>query len=150
MDEEEAVAAGLWAWKAGYGSVVLQAGERSDPDFCDLISRILRAWREKTNGELGVTLSLGEQDEEVYREWFSLGASRYLLRIETSNRELYASLHPGDHSFDRRLECLQRLKVLGYQVGTGVMSALPRQTARHLADDIMKIEEALGADIIML
>ena len=46
-----------------------------------------------SNGKLGITLSLGEQTLETYKEWFKAGAHRYLLRIETSNRELYSKIH---------------------------------------------------------
>ena len=62
---------------------------------------------------------------------------RYLIRIETSNRELYARLHPADCSFDRRLGCIRTLKRLGYVTGTGVMIGLPGQTLDDLANDIV-------------
>ena len=61
------------------------------------------------------------------------------MRIETSNRDLYAKLHPNDskHDYDQRLNCLKTLKKLNYQVGTGVMIGLPFQTLDHLADDLL-------------
>ena len=86
---------------------------------------------------LEVTLSLGEQTEEVYRRWKDAGAMRYLIRIETSNRELYAKIHPADCSFERRLECIRTLKRLGYVTGSGVMIGLPGQTVEDLARDIV-------------
>ena len=88
---------------------------------------------------LGITLSLGEQPLEVYQEWFEAGAHRYLLRIESSDRELYGRIHPQDdvHSFDRRVRALRDLRTAGYQVGTGVMIGLPYQNAAHLADDLL-------------
>ena len=86
--------------------------------------------------DLEVTLSLGEQEEAVYRRWKNAGALRYLLRIETSNRELYAKLHPRECSFDRRVQCIRTLKRLGYITGTGVMIGLPGQTVDDLAADI--------------
>ena len=88
-------------------------------------------------GALEVTLSLGEQEESVYHRWKEAGAMRYLIRIETSNRELYAKLHPADCSFDRRLGCIRTLKRLGYVTGTGVMIGLPGQTLDDLANDIV-------------
>ncbi|HNV52464.1 MAG TPA: [FeFe] hydrogenase H-cluster radical SAM maturase HydE, partial [Tenuifilaceae bacterium] len=96
-----------------------------------------------TNNELGITLSLGEQTEETYRKWFNKGGVRYLLRIESSNRELYAKLHPNDkhHIYDERIECLKALRRVGYQVGTGVMIGLPFQTLEHLAEDLLWIKE---------
>ena len=43
---------------------------------------------------LAVALSLGELPSEVYQAFYDAGAHRYLLRIETSDPELYAKLHP--------------------------------------------------------
>ena len=125
-----------WALKAGYGSVVLQAGERADAAFVRFVEEAIRAITQLDGGALGVTLSLGEQTEETYRRWFDAGAHRYLLRIETANPQLYAKLHPDDHSWEARCECLMVLRRLGYQVGTGVMIGLPGQTAEDLAGDL--------------
>lgn len=141
MERDEIVSAAVWAHETGYGSVVLQSGERTDEKFTEFIERVLTEVKAKTSGgdkpALAVTLSLGEQSEEVYSRWLAAGAARYLLRIETSNPELYAKLHPKDHSFKDRLNCIKTLQKLGYQVGTGVMTGLPFQTVRNLADDII-------------
>jgi biotin synthase len=80
---------------------------------------------------------VGEQTPETYGRWFESGAHRYLLRIETSSRELYRKLHPADHDFEKRVDCLRALKEIGYQVGTGVMIGLPFQTAEDLACDVL-------------
>lgn len=127
----------VWAWKAEYGSAVLQSGERSDPKFIDMIEYVVKEIKKRTNNELGLTLSLGEQTLETYKRWFDAGAHRYLLRIETTNQELYKKLHPADHNFADRKKCLVLLREAGYQVGTGVMMGLPMQTLRHLAEDVM-------------
>ncbi|HPR17158.1 MAG TPA: [FeFe] hydrogenase H-cluster radical SAM maturase HydE [Candidatus Cloacimonadota bacterium] len=137
MTEEEILECAELAWKMNYGSLVLQSGERMDEEFIGFVERILKKIKEMSNGELGITLSLGEQTEETYQRWFAAGAHRYLLRIETSNPALYRSLHPQDHDFDFRFECLKSLRKTGYQVGTGVMIGLPGQTAEMLADDII-------------
>ena len=130
--------------RQNYGSIVLQGGEiESDANTAfieECLGRIARF-------NLGVTLSLGEQTEDVYRRWKEAGASRYLLRIETSNRELYGKLHPPDHSWERRVECLRALRRCGYQTGTGVMCALPGQTFEDLARDIVFFGE-MDVDMI--
>lgn len=136
MEKGEIVAAAKWAFDAGYGSAVLQAGERSDPAWTDFIEEVLREIHAFGGDGFGITLSLGEQTEETYRRWRDAGAHRYLLRIETSNPGLYAKLHPADHSWEARRECLRALRRCGYQVGTGVMCALPGQTPSDLASDI--------------
>jgi biotin synthase len=86
---------------------------------------------------LGITLCAGEQNDETYRKWFDAGAHRYLLRIESSNPEIFASIHPESQKLETRIECLKLLKTIGYQIGTGVMIGLPGQTIEHLAQDIL-------------
>ena len=137
MKEQEILAAAEFAFKSRYGSVVLQSGERSDSQFVDFIESVIRKIKLLSGGALGITLSLGEQSEETYGRWFAAGAHRYLLRIETSNPELYKRLHPLDHNFEARRDCLRRLKRRGYQVGTGVMIRLPFQTYDDLANDVL-------------
>ena len=60
-----------------------------------------------------------------------------MIRIETSNRELYAKIHPAECLFERRLGCIRTLKRLGYVTGSGVMIGLPGQTDEDLARDIV-------------
>jgi biotin synthase len=147
MREEEILKAAEQAWQLGYGSVVLQAGEINSDKYTRFIEKIIRTIKKISKGELGITLSLGEQTEETYRRWCEAGAHRYLLRIETSDRELYQLLHPASHSYGRRIECLQTLKDISYYVGTGVMIGLPGQTTEHLARDIIFFKE-IDADMI--
>lgn len=135
--KEEVLAEAKWCYEQRYGSIVLQAGEREDKAWTDFITELILGIKELSHNELGITLSLGEQSEEIYREWYQAGAHRYLLRIETSNPALYATLHPADHSFERRIGCIRTLKQLNYQAGTGVMIGLPGQTVEDLADDIL-------------
>ncbi len=136
---EEVMEAARYAWENKFGSIVIQAGERSDKKFVKRISAILRQIREMSKGELGITLSLGEQTEETYRDWYESGAHRYLLRIEVSNPELYGKYHPTDkkHDYRQRIESLHLLRKVGYQVGTGVMIGLPFQTVEDMADDLI-------------
>jgi biotin synthase len=147
MSENEILEAATQAWQWGYGSVVLQAGESVSRKYIDFIAGVIRSIKKFSNDELGITLSLGEQTKDTYRLWFNAGAHRYLLRIETSDRKLYRSLHPDDHSFEHRLECLEHLKDIGYQLGTGVMIGLPEQSVEHLARDILFFKE-INADMI--
>ncbi len=137
MKKEEILESAAWIYKNNYASIVLQSGERDDPKFIDFVSDLIREIKNLSNGQLGITLSLGEQNKKTYQKWFDLGAHRYLLRIESSNKELYENIHPPDHSFEKRLNCLKDLKKIGYQVGTGVMIGLPGQTTENLVDDLL-------------
>lgn len=140
IDIEDVIPAARFAYEQGYGSMVIQGGERHDKKFRDKITSILKEVRKiSSESPLGITLSLGEQPFDVYQEWFEAGAHRYLLRIESSTQELFEKIHPVDesHSFQTRLTALKDLRRAGYQVGTGVMIGLPFQTLGHLADDLL-------------
>ena len=118
-----------------YGSIVIQSGEIESEAHTAFFEDVLR--RINGIGVFGITLSLGEQSPDTYRRWREAGANRYLLRIETSDPEIYAKLHPArGHSFARRLACLRSLRECGYQTGTGVMCGLPGQDCASLARDI--------------
>ena len=139
LSDEEVLSCARLAQTLGYGSVALQSGERSDPEFVDRITRLVREIKKIDGGSLGITLSLGEQDEDTYKRWFEAGAHRYLLRIESSDEDLYYKIHPRNsrHDFRRRIDCLETLKRIGYLTGTGVMVGLPFQTVDHLAADLL-------------
>ena len=141
LTRDEILNSAKWAWEHNYASLVLQSGERDDAEFVAFVEDILLGIREFSGDELGITLSCGEQTEETCQRWREAGASRYLLRIETSNSDFYSKLHPADHDFNKRLACLKLLRKTGYQVGTGVMIGLPGQTNEHLADDIIFFKE---------
>lgn len=130
-----------WAFEQHYGSIVLQSGEIKSQENTDFILDVLAGIKDFSGGRLGITLCLGEQTPEVYQAWRFAGAHRYLLRIETSNRELYHKIHPLDHDFDARVACLRSLKELDYQVGTGIMSGLPGQTTGDLVQDLRFFSE---------
>ena len=132
IPDEEVAACIDEARRRGYPAVAFQAGEIESETNTAYYERHIEMCR-----GLEVTLSLGEQTEEVYRRWKDAGAMRYLIRIETSNRELYAKIHPAECSFERRVECIRTLKRLGYVTGSGVMIGLPGQTIDDLAHDIV-------------
>lgn len=143
LRDEEILDSVKYAHEQNYGSVVLQSGERDDKSFVERIDHLLKKIHELSDGKLRVTLSTGEQTKETYQRWYESGAHRYLLRIETSNPELYRKIHPIDeaHDFDRRMQALQDLKDVGYQTGTGVMIGMPFQTLEDLAGDLLFMKE---------
>jgi len=142
LSDDEIIDAARFALKNNYASIALQSGELESPAFTERVSSLLRKIKKVSGGKLGITISLGEQSEETYREWFEAGAHRYLLRIESSDPDLYSTIHPNDklHNFERRVECLRSLQRTGYQTGTGVMIGLPGQTIQQLVDDLLFIK----------
>lgn len=128
--------------KLGYKTVVLQSGEDEFFDtkkLCDLIKEI-----KKYN--IALTLSIGERTYDEYKAFKDAGADRYLIRIETTDKKLYKTLHPN-MSFENRVECIKNLKKLGYETGTGCLVGLPNQTIESLADDILFFKET-DADMV--
>lgn len=139
---DDVVACARWCAERGYGSLVLQSGERRDTAFVRRVEAMICAIKDATRCDaqpegLGITLCVGEQAPETYARWFAAGAHRYLLRIESSSPELFARLHPENQRLETRVACLQTLRQIGYQVGTGVMIGLPGQTIDHLIDDLL-------------
>mgnify|MGYP003481645967 FL=1 len=122
----------------GFRTFVLQGGEDvSQTD--DWIEETVSAIRQEFP-DCAITLSLGEKTKEAYQRFFKAGANRYLLRHETFNESHYRKLHPSDMSRDNRLQCLEWLKEIGYQTGTGIMIGSPGQTINHLVEDLLFIE----------
>ena len=126
----------------GYRTVVLQGGE----DGYWHVERLAPILREIRALGLVITLSIGERTEEEYRALKEAGASRFLLRIETTDRELYERFDPG-MSWEARRACLASLRALGYEVGTGSLVGLPGQSVESLARDILFFRE-LDADMV--
>jgi len=143
LTDTEIIEAAEFAYNENYGSLVLQSGELKSEYFSKRIEDLLKKIKLISNNKLGITISLGEQSEETYIRWFNAGAHRYLLRIESSNRELYYKIHPNNkkHNFEERIDCLKFLKNIGYQTGTGVMIGLPFQTYEDLANDLFFMKE---------
>ena len=136
---EEIMASCIEGYDLGFRTFVMQGGEDgfyTDELLCDLIGEI----KEKFP-DCAVTLSLGERSRESYQRLFDAGADRYLLRHETADKELYEKLHPKEMSFENRMECLENLKKIGYQVGCGFMVGAPYQTIKHIAKDLKFIED---------
>lgn len=139
MSDEDILHMARWAYEHEYGSLTLQSGERKDEAFIERVLYLIKEIKKIGNGALGVTVCVGEQSDETYRRMREVGASRYLLRIESSNKELYEKIHPRDdnHSFETRLACLAGVRKAGLQVGTGVMIGIPGQTEEDLVQDIL-------------
>ena len=141
---DEVMAAVVEAKSEGYQTIVLQSGEAynfATAYIVKIISAIKSMW-------LAITLSLGEKTYGQYKAYKDAGADRYLLRIETTNEAIYRELHTG-MDFHNRVKCLEALRTLGYEVGTGCLVGLPQQTLADLAQDILFFKE-INADMVGL
>ena len=136
MTEEELVDTAQRAADLGFQTIVLQSGEDLYFDqmrMCRIIEQIKRL-------DVALTLSVGECDYEDYKAFRDAGADRYLIRIETTDRDLYHRLNPG-MSWERRHECLLMIRELGYELGSGIMVGLPGQTVESIADDLLYLKD---------
>ena len=139
---EEAYDFAKKAKEYGYKTVVLQSGE----DSYYSVERLVKLLQDIKKLDLAITLSIGERTFEEYKAFKEASADRYLIRIETTDKELYKKMHPN-MNFENRVRCLKDLKTLGYEVGTGCLVGLPEQTIESLANDILFFKE-IDADMI--
>lgn len=120
----------------GFKTIVMQSGE-------DLYYNTLRMQHIISEiKKLGVslTLSMGEKTYEEYKAYKDAGADRYLIRIETTDKDLYHRLDP-EMSWETRKQCLLDLAKLDYEVGSGIMVGLPNQSLESIAEDLLFLKE---------
>ena len=139
LTKEQVLSCCKVGYPLGFRTFVLQGGEDgqfTDAFLVDLIQSIKQQYP-----DCAITLSLGERSYESYTRLYQAGADRYLLRHETANAEHYRTLHPKNLSLEHRINCLNNLKEIGYQVGTGFMVGSPNQTKEDLVRDLLFIKE---------
>lgn len=122
----------------GFNTFVLQGGEdavQNDEWLAEVVREIKELYPSKA-----VTLSVGERSDEGYAMLREAGADRYLLRHETACERHYSVLHPQNMSAGNRKHCLEVLKELGFQVGSGMMIGSPGQGIDELVADMMFLD----------
>ncbi|MBO7265158.1 MAG: [FeFe] hydrogenase H-cluster radical SAM maturase HydE [Alistipes sp.] len=137
LTHDEIMACCREGYKLGFRTFVLQGGEdgtHTDRWLVELVRDIRQSYP-----DVAITLSLGERSEESYRALYEAGANRYLLRHEAANADLYDALHPTAKGLRNRLECLEALKRIGYQVGMGMMIGVKGQTIDDIVEDLQLI-----------
>jgi biotin synthase len=137
LTHDEIMACCREGYKLGFRTFVLQGGEDGTHTDCWL-EELVRDIRQ-SYPDVAITLSLGERSEESYRALYEAGANRYLLRHEAANADLYDALHPTAKGLKNRLECLEALKRIGYQVGMGMMIGVKGQTIDDIVEDLQLI-----------
>lgn len=141
MEEDELIETARRAAALGFKTVVMQSGEDmyyTQEKMCRIIEAIKKF-------DVAVTLSIGERSYGDYKAFREAGADRYLMRIETTDKDLYHRLDPG-MSWQHRYECLLMIKELGYELGSGIMVGLPGQSLESIAADLMFLRR-LGVDM---
>jgi biotin synthase len=99
----------------------------------ELVLPLIETIRSETN--LGVSVCLGTLDEKLFDELRQAGASYYILKIETGNRDHYRQIQaPG--TFERRLEAIHYLASTGWAVSSGFILGLPGQTPEIIEETL--------------
>lgn len=142
MNREQIIEIAKEINKSGIESIVIRSGY---DDFYDVdrISYIIYSIKKYTDVE--IMLSLGERTLEEYKEWKIAGASGYRLRFKSSNPIRYKSLKTYG-TLESRLEHIDYLKSIGFQICSGSIIGLPDQTSEDIAEDILLCKK-LNLDI---
>ncbi|MDR1928951.1 MAG: [FeFe] hydrogenase H-cluster radical SAM maturase HydE [Endomicrobium sp.] len=119
----------------GYKTIVLQSGEDNYYD----IKKMSKIISEIKKLDFALTLSLGEKTFEEYKAYRVAGADRYLLKIETTDEILYHKLNPG-MNLKNRMNCIENIKKLGFEIGSGIIVGLPGQTLKSIVKDIIYLK----------
>lgn len=141
MHEEELIETARKAASIGFKTIVMQSGE----DMWYTADKMCRIIEQIKKFDVAVTLSIGERTYEEYKAFREAGADRYLMRIETTDKDLYHKLNPH-MSWQHRHDCLMMIKELGYELGSGIMVGQPGQTIASIADDLLYLRE-IGVDM---
>lgn len=139
LTKEEILSCCHMGYAAGFRTFVLQGGE--DPWYTEERMVDIIAAIHKQYPDCAITLSVGEKSRKEYQAYFDAGANRFLLRHETANERYYGILHPEDMHWKARMQCLQDLKEIGYQVGCGMMIGAPKQTPELLLEDLRYMQK---------
>ncbi len=116
----------------------IQTGEDVVGDREIVLPLIETIRREKP--QLGISVCLGTLDPKLYDELREAGASYYIIKIETGNREHYqAARAPG--TFDKRLAAIRYLAESGWSVSSGFILGLPGQTPEHIEESLDLLSE---------
>ncbi|QZY56015.1 [FeFe] hydrogenase H-cluster radical SAM maturase HydE [Crassaminicella profunda] len=143
MDEDEIMEVVHQIHNIGLQTVILQSGEDlwwTPEKIVSLIERV------KKETGMRITLSIGERSKEEYALYKASGADNFLLKIESTNKEIFKFIHPDD-DYDHRVKCSNDLRELGYLNGSGNIIGLPGQTAQDIARDILFFKK-MGINMI--
>lgn len=141
LSPEQIIETARQAVELGFKTIVMQSGEDmlfTQARMCHIIEKIKKM-------DVAVTLSIGERSYEDYKAFRQAGADRYLMRIETTDKDLYHKLDPN-MSWQHRYECLMMIKELGYELGSGIMVGLPEQSIESIAKDLLFLKN-IGVDM---
>ena len=125
--------------KLGRRTFLLQSGEISKQSFIDDIAYVCKQ-ATTLYPDIKLILCMGNLSKEQYKQLKEAGATRYILKFEASRADLHHDCRPSD-TIENRLNCINDLIELGFQVGSGNIVGLPNQTLDDLVKDLELINK---------
>ena len=147
LNSEEIRGALKEGYELGLRSFILESGE--DHYYTDIIMGNLISTLKGEFPDCALGLSIGERSRLSYSRMKKSGADRYLLRFETADPLHFSRLHPPLNSLSTKIDCLNDLKLLGYELDTGFLVGAPYEMAEYLARDLTMLQE-INPDTISL
>jgi len=120
------------------GADTIHLTSAEDPNFPLIdICQIVDFVRKKS---LDLVLVLGEKRPEEYQVLYNAGARKYTMKFETSDPAIFRNIKNNSQLSDR-LKCLEVLRTIGFQIGTGIIVGLPGQTIDTLVSDLRLLQD---------
>lgn len=116
---------------------LFQSGENNRQDFIDMISVSIEKIKKKYP-DCVILLCLGNLSREQYYQLRKAGADRYILKFETSNPDIYHQAKPND-TLEQRIHCMDNILECGFELGSGNITGLPKQTLTDIVKDLLFI-----------
>ncbi|MCK4504625.1 MAG: radical SAM protein [Candidatus Aegiribacteria sp.] len=132
LNPDEIVSVAETALENGIRTFFLQAAESEEYNaewLGDVIRRI-------SDMGMMVLLCVGIHRVDDLDYWFEAGARKFILKHETSSKELFEAMKPG-FLLEDRIQWLRTLREHGYHIGSGPLLGLPGQTVDSLVDDLI-------------
>ncbi len=90
---------------------------------------------------INLEMAIGIKNIEVYKRIMDMGAKRFILKFETSNKDVFEDVKDCHCSFDDYIAFIKLLKKNGAHIGSGNIIGLPGTTIRDIANDIKLIND---------
>lgn len=118
------------------GLIQLSCGESSAYTIGEICAIIMHAKKYCGN----ITIGIGHRNEEEYKQMFKSGAANYLLKFETSNPKQFRIIRP-EAKLSQRLFHIQKLREIGFRIGSGNIVGLPNQVLSDIANDLLLMKK---------
>lgn len=137
MSEDDIISSIKLAQEKGIDIIHIASGK----DECIDASYLEKPLRYCKENNIEVELAIGNRKTDIYREFYDFGVKRYIMKFETSNKNLFNDVKTCKIGLDALLDEIVTLKNLGYQVGSGNIIGLPGQSLEDIANDLILVKK---------